>query len=253
MRFPKGIRKVIEQYHDQIQAVSGGWVDFENPLGCASFGCVFPISTKDLGYDQPGSQALITGRVLKISTDPSEGPVVAAIMKTGQDKKLDGLVRWYGVWRIPEQIQPGPRGTAYVIIREEIRPFDWMRDLKFSLQFRNHRFIDDLQAYNIEARRAIDLQRPWMKKMAQENAWNALGRLYNHEETYYVAEAIEELGRHDIILADVHHGNLGFRIHETEEQPIHSARWSDQQERPPLLIFDPGHSLAPPTEIPPLW
>lgn len=253
MRFPKGIRKIIEQYHDRIQAVSGGWVDFENPLGCASFGCVFRIWTHDVAEDEPGHQALITDRVLKISTDPSEGPVIAAIMKTGEDKFQDGLVRWYGVWKIPEKIQEGPRGTAWVIVREEVRPFDWMRDMKFSMFSRGHDFIDDLRDYNASARKAIDLKTPWKKDRAKEDAWRAMGKLYNHEETYYVAQAIEELSRQGITLADVHHGNLGFRLHETEEQPIHQALWSDRVERPALLIFDPGHSEAPPTEIPDLW
>jgi len=254
MRFPKGVKKTIDLYKGKIAAVAGGWVDWMNPIGCGSFGCVFNIWTKDLGYDQPGSQALITDRVLKISTDPTEGPVVSAIMKTGLDKRLTGLARWYGVWRIPEPIQTGPRGTGWVILREEVRPFNHIEDMPINVFGGRSSWVTALRDYNITARRSIELKRPWMKRMAEEQASEAVMRLYNEPGTYYVAEAIDALGREGIVLADIHHGNLGFRIHPTDEQPLETAWWGDQKERPPLLIFDPGHSSAPEeTKVEALW
>ena len=40
----------------------------------------------------------------------------------------------------------------------------------------------------------------------------------------------------------------------TEDQPLQQAWWEDQKERPPLLIFDPGHSSAPKdTKVEDLW
>lgn len=251
MRFPKGIRKVLDLYKDKIEAVAGGWVDWENPVGCGVFGCVFHVWTKDPGYDEPGSQALITDRVLKISTDPTEGPVVSAIMKTGLDKRLDGLARWYGIWRIPEPIQFGPRGTGWVILREEVKPFNGIRDFSWSSK---EEWADQLRFYNGYAHKSIEAKTERNETKNWEKAEDALAKLYNEPGTYYVAEAIDALKREGITLADVHHGNLGFRIHPTEEQPLQEAFWNDQKERPPLLIFDPGHSSAPEgIEIETLW
>lgn len=251
-RLPKGIRKVINLYGKRILETVGGWVDWDSPLGCAHFGCVWAIGNMDPQLNDParGNAFQYTGRVLKISTDPTEGPVIQAIMNTGRDKFMAGLVRWEKVWRIPERLFEGPRGTAWVIIREEIRPYDFMH---VTWNYRVNLWISALREYNVNAHRSIEFKRPNRKAIASENAQIALGELYNHQESYFVAEAIEELGRRDIVLADVHLGNLGFRVNPTDDQPLESVFWADQVMRPPLLIFDPGHSSAPPVEIMDLW
>jgi hypothetical protein len=244
MRLATGLRKIVDQYGDRILSATGGWVDWEQPLGCGHFGCAWALANMDPGYNSPEKPFQYTGRVLKISVDPTEGPVVAAIMKTGLDKRLDGLARWEGVWRIPADVgSRAGRDTAWVLIREEIRPFMGSRSL----------LLETLRNYNAKIRKAIDLKTPWKKQAARDEARDAIGKLYSYEETYYVAEAIEALDREGITLADIHHGNLGFRVNPTEEQPLTEVYWSDKKERPALLIFDPGHSEAPPTEVPDLW
>jgi len=84
---PPGVRRVIKGYADCIQAVVSGRILWDQILGCGHFGCVVPIE----GSDQ----------VLKITTDATEGPVVQAIINTGLDKELAGLVRYQDVWQIP--------------------------------------------------------------------------------------------------------------------------------------------------------
>ena len=235
-RFPKGIRAAVEKYADRIEQAVKLEVDWDAPLGCGSFGCVFPTSEE--------------GKVLKISSDPTEGPVVKAVMDTKLDKRLDGLGRWYGVWRIPEALQEGRRSTGWVILREDVQPLD-IAKIGFSW---HNRWFHSLKLYNRHARKSIDLKTPWKKESEWEEARFEIGVLYGSEETYYVAEAIEELNRVDIRLADVHYGNLGFRIFETEDQQASNVYWFDKKERPPLLIFDLGHSSAPPgTTVDDLW
>lgn len=121
MRFPKGVRMVVEEYTDRIERKTGVQVKWDEPYGCGSFGCVFPLAD------------INERRVLKISTDPTEGPVVAAIMKTGLDKRLDGLARWFGVWRILTIFDPGhssaPKGVAIEELWEEtVRTNPWIPD-----------------------------------------------------------------------------------------------------------------------------
>lgn len=254
MRLATGLRKIVDMYGDRILKATGGWVDWEQPLGCGHFGCAWALANKDPQYNSPGDPFQYTGRVLKISVDPTEGPVIAAIMKSGLDKKLDGLARWEGVWRIPSYIGTrAGRDVGWVIIREEIRPFKAFGDIPAFSGSGLIPWNDRLRDYNRNIRRAIDLKKPYLKEQADEEAQQAVGRLYNYEETYYVAEAIEALAREGIILADIHNGNLGYRVNPTEEQPLTDAFWYDRQERPALLIFDPGHSEAPPTEVPDLW
>jgi hypothetical protein len=252
VRLATGLRKIVDMYGDRILAATGGWVDWEEPLGCGHYGCVWELANMDPGLNDPaaGEAFEFTRRVLKISVDPTEGPVVAAIMKTGLDKKLDGLVRWEGVWRIPSWIGTrAGRDTAWVIIREEVRPFNTTGYL-----LGNHPWNLYLEKYNAAIRKAIDLKTPALKNEAKAKANEALKALFKFEETYYLAQAIDALGLEGITLADIHQGNLGFRINPTEEQPVMEAvRWHDYSNKPPLLIFDPGHSKAPPTEVPDLW
>jgi hypothetical protein len=245
MRFPKGVRKVVEEYADRIERKTGVQVLWDKPYGCGSFGCVFPLDD------------INDRRVLKISADPTEGPVVAAIMKTGLDKRLAGLARWFGVWRIPTPIQEGPRGTGWVILRENVYPFDregieferippWLKDLG-GYNLNRHKAIR-LGLYDPEIGPQLNARTKNRAEQYDEEAQGHLGQLYNYEETYYVAEAIEELARNDIVLADVHHGNLGFRKYDwddEESQGTGTVFWYDKKDRQSLLIFDPGHSSAP--------
>lgn len=218
---PPGVRRVIKGYADRIQAVVQGRILWDQILGCGHFGCVVPIE----GSNQ----------VLKVTTDATEGPVVQAIINTGLDKELAGLVRYHEIWQIPGYEGRGARSSAYAIVRDGITP---MSDADIGF-----RWIDVLHNYNVAARRELDFKREHMVKMAREQAEEALAHLYNWNETYFVAEAIEYLRQEGIILSDVHFRNLGMG------QKSPDVSWADGKRRPALLIFDPGHSRAPQTEV----
>lgn len=219
---PPGVRKVLKGYADRIQAVVEGRILWDQILGCGHYGCVFPIEGSD--------------KVLKITTDATEGPVVQAIINTGLDKELDGLVKYYDVQQIPGYEGRGARSSAYAILRQGIVPLDLPG-------WENPRWMDALQAYNVAARRELELKREHMVRMAREQAEQAITLLYRWNETYFVAEAIERLRGEGIILADVHFRNLGVG----PSSPV--VRWQDGKQKPALLIFDPGHSQAPQTEV----
>jgi len=265
-RFPKGIRRVVEEYGHRIQIAIDREVRWDSPLGCGSFGCVFPLVADPR-------------RVLKLSTDATEGPVVKAIMETGLDKRLHGLARWDAIWRVPVEIQSGPRGTCWVILREDVLPyladkFNITYHLEQSVFSRRETWAVDLRQYNLNARDAIRYKTAHKKQHSKEIAEEHLGQLFERQETYYLAEAIDELARHDIYIADVHQGNIGGRIHSWEYdipsgQPVHLVDWTLYSQgknpegksvwipryvkAPSLLMFDPGHSSAPKGEIPRLW
>ena len=108
---------------------------------------------------------------------------------------------------------------------------------------------DALSAYNSGMRRAIEHglydpkgPRTESDRRAAENAKeladDALSILRGNAEGWSLAEAIEELAERSIVLADVHMGNVGFRVHDWSEEGGQESG-SDS-----LLIFDPGHSSA---------
>lgn len=222
---PPGVRRVIKEHSERIQEAVDGKILWNTILGCGHYGCVMPIEGQD--------------RVLKVTSDATEGPVVQAIMNTGIDKSLAGLIAWRQVWQIPEYQGRGARKNAYAIVRDEVEPFnpDNLNQFSFPAWF------DILHDYNQAARRQRQLKRGHMVQTAADQAEAALQKLYRFNETEFVAEAIEMLRGDGILLSDVHAANLGFG----KKSPV--VLWSDGKRRPALLIFDPGHSLAPPTEV----
>lgn len=223
---PPGVRRVIKEYAARIQAVAPGTILWDQILGCGHYGCVVPIE----GTDQ----------VLKVSTDATEGPVVAAILASGLDKELEGLIQWGSVWEISEYEGRGARARAYVIIRQAVKPLQ-RDDIDFGL-----RWVPELSKYNEAMRRVRTLKRPYMIEQAREQADEALQGLYSFNETYYVAEAIDTLRKANILLSDVHAMNLGAGPNSR------TVTWADGEQGQALLIFDPGHSSAPPVEVPEL-
>jgi hypothetical protein len=223
---PPGVRRVIKGYADRIQAQIDGRILWDKILGCGHYGCVVPIEGTD--------------RVLKVTTDKTEGPVVQAILNTGLDKSLQGLVSWHEVWQIPGYEGRGARSAAYAIVRDAIEPLD-----EAIVHFGGG-WMNELHAYNESARRMLTVKRPHLVDIASDIARESVQKLFHWEETYFVAEAIEALRADGILLADVHYRNLGFG------NKSEMVTWADGKRRPSLLIFDPGHSQAPPIEVKPL-
>lgn len=221
---PPGVRKVIKAHAERIQAAVEGRILWNQVLGCGHYGCVVPIEGTD--------------KVLKVTTDKTEGPVVQAIMNTGLDKSLGGLIAWWNVWQIPDYEGRGARASAYAIVRDAIEP------LNEDLVTFGSGWMDALHEYNLSARRALTLKRPDMIERETDKAKDAVQKLYRWNETWLVAEAIEALESEGIVLADVHFRNLGAGKKSPE------VIWKDGERRPALLIFDPGHSQAPPTDVP---
>ncbi len=223
---PPGVRRVIKEHSERIQEAVDGKILWSTILGCGHYGCVMPIEGKD--------------RVLKITSDATEGPVVQAIMNTGLDKSLAGLIAWRQVWQIPDYVGRGARKSAYAIVRDEVKP---LGEEDINIAFQGFSWMEALHEYNVAAQRELELKREHMIRMAREQAEAALQKLYNWNETEFVAEAIEILRGDGIVLSDVHWKNLGFGRKSNE------VLWADGKRRPALLIFDPGHSQAPPTEV----
>jgi hypothetical protein len=218
-----------------------------NRLGCGSFGCVWEIMvwaqvSPDEGFWHP------TPYALKITTDPTEGPVTQALINTGLDKELDGLCRFEAVRRVPAN------EDTYVIIRENVgmwRPVPWLmpqevRDFQsFNPKMGEEWLVwsqqgelamHQLSSYDTATQRWIRAVKDYMvaqaaplpddpvfadapsgfRQVVQQFADardNVLDEMDRFGLTRWMAEAIRECTRENIHILDLHGRNLGYRQH----------------------------------------
>jgi hypothetical protein len=87
-------------------------IDSRHILGCGVWGCVWRLASTERW-------------VVKITLDPYEGPIVAAIMHRPHLRTHPGVIYYGGVWRVPEKFvyHDGKIYDAYVILREKALPF----------------------------------------------------------------------------------------------------------------------------------
>lgn len=198
-------------------------INWDQKLGCGSYGCAFTTSQQ--------------GVVAKISEDPVEAPMSLAIMNSGLDKKLDGLARVYGTWRVTIG-----REKVFVILREDVLPVD--------------------QALGGEARTIRVLSRaPWvpdlyqLKKtgnhfMGKSKLPEALTNALEHSnldlwtETESISRALWELYERGLYIWDLHFGNIAFRQYPEGDQEAYTVEWFNGRQMPPLVIYDYGHSYS---------
>jgi hypothetical protein len=246
---PSGVAKVLREHRAGllrvIQPIGAG---LGRRLGCGTFGCVWEILHADLTPSR---------HVCKISMDPTEGPVTQAILDTGLDKQLDGLVRFLGVWRVPGAY--GRSGTAWVIVRENIAPAQYLRwdapvpyigpghpdRADFQIWRKEEdELVEALLSYNLAARDVIRLKSGGRQVAANQARLRAISMLYGTHQGYELAWAVESLQEAGITLADIHTGNLGHRIHDWPPEQYVGEPYGEVAGFPirPLVIFDPGHS-----------
>lgn len=213
-------RRTTRYSEDTLARITEGVLDrtgmevhWNRKLGCGSYGCAFETSDP--------------GVVCKVSEDPVEAPVCAAIIDTGLDKKMEGLAKLIGAWRLPENI--------FVILRENITPVLHSMEVDPDI-------VEFSPWYNeLEMIRSTG-DRLWHSKALESSLWKAyesVDELPECNETRPVYEALMALANESIFLWDLHAGNLAVRDEEN------LVEWYDGNERPALLMYDYGHSYSP--------
>lgn len=186
-------------------------------LGCGHWGCAYPT--------------IYAGWTVKVSADPLEGPVVAAVMDDEELHNHPGTAYIVDIWRLPKKVR-GKR-DVWVILREDIEPAAEYR--------RNHKAIILLHQMRIMGTHlnkhpeSVNADRAW---------WRLLKKAERMRQTRLVADFMrlfrERMGG---VLADLHHGNVGIRRHDLSDiSPGHKPRRGD-----PWVAFDLGHSSVHPT------
>lgn len=217
-------------------------------LGCGHWGCVF---------DSTGPW------VVKLTIDPNEAPIWERILRLLDEEGYGqgGLVRVKGLYRLEPGVTYGGRSKrVYAVVREAVDPvFISVSGSKAELSASTKRKlgvavaqrafvgyvypsfvmigprpsprIDDFLT-NINALAAYQSEARNRAKDRLERIVYRLGGPYGGA----LGETLLMLLSNNVILQDVHLGNIGWRKHR------HIKGFSDQDTT--MVIFDPGHTPA---------
>lgn len=227
-------------------------ISSEDFLGCGHWGCVYPLDI-DPRF------------VVKLSLDPTEGPLVAALLEKEWLSRHMGIVTYLAVWQIPEAFvwRNIPR-TVYVIVREEAtipgghviqheNP-QFARAIYGKDWFSHKTQIGYLDAASKFQEASIKLREKETSRRERNfdvrySQWaEAAHRVGNAPKGYAIEDFI--LNMYDalgIVITDIHLSNIGYRDHDLSDMDLDAGGAS----RNYYIITDPGHSIVPdPVEVP---
>lgn len=191
-----------------IEAVSGG-LSPKEVLGCGHYGCV--VATED------------PNKVIKITRDPTEAPIVELIKDLQEKDDLPGFVRFYSIGRLTEVKVWGRIWPIHVIVREAVTP--WWQLRPSYVEQRLTRTA--LESYLDEA------SKWWFIPDSDERGRDELRQkirttLQDMKQVpalQFIARGLGQLlAEGHPPLSDIHSGNIGWL------------------ENGNLAIFDPGHT-----------
>lgn len=237
---PPGWLKQFVKTHAKVLARKTGAKD--NVLGCGHYGCV--LESEDPRW------------VVKITRDPTEGPMVQRIMALraaaggtgrGPSSRYDGIVFYRDIYQADKTSFRGKTWPVYVIVREAVRPFTagmLQRAWRPSSQYGAVPGFPNLPGYIVwrsldglsDAKNAAGDYFRWKNRyrrnVALDTYTSALGDV--SDAFPEMADTLYTLLDKDIVLRDVHAYNLGFSVID----------WKDDDIRQPgvVVIHDLGHT-----------
>ena len=232
-----------------------GALDDIDPLldmyGCGHWGCAYPTSEPRW--------------TVKVSADPTELDIVAAVLSKPELRENPGIVYILGIWRLPEPaVQKagwadpgGQERIIHVTLRENIKPIetdlateheDDLILLLHHLRVEAGNLNSGAKALELVERRgeATDRLQSLLDQAAYNNYETAeqlwlrhLQQLQNEYETAHLAWFISDFARDfNTALADIHAGNVGLREHSLSDLGL-----LQHEDYDTWVAFDLGHSL----------
>lgn len=255
VRIPRNMRPLIEKYASAISklasrtihAVTGEplieqWTPATKPLGAGSWGVVYP--TVDPRF------------IVKVTADPTEGPIVSAILAEPVLHNHMGIIHYFALRQLPEMTEGamawGRKGRSYpvyVIIAERLKDVGALaRSSYISAYATGTRTADQIlgnQLFRVkeaatplvkEKRRKRP--RAWMLEKLDDAYMTAVGDIRDGPLQDFFFQFRDVTG--DGVLADVHLNNVGKRAVDWETVtngavPLSGSDWH-------WVISDPGHS-----------
>lgn len=252
----KGWVKALLENQAALQRAAGGW-QLGQVLGCGHWGCVVDL------LDSPW--------VLKLTVDPTEAHVWSKLVSLFEDERYgeDGFPRVKKIFELQPGIAYGSQGRtrkAYGIVREKVVPVFSGNNLTttpFTVQTlgmphgwqvqqtanlaqqvpQNHKmqeFATALSALMKYRHAAHSFHDNRFREQSLQIAEQAAGRMYGSIGGP-LGESLTMLASNEVLLRDVHFGNIGWRfLEEVEGQEGYTC----------LVIFDPGHTPTAKRELP---
>jgi len=252
MRYPRGLKKIAEQYEtpvaklarEVVASVTGvdavQWSMAVAPLGAGSWGVVWPLADERF--------------ILKLTADPTEGPIIQTIMDEHVLLNHMGIIHYFAVKKIPATFTwKNKPQTVYVVIAERLQHSSQVPTPTYdSRELRDYNnFVHALYKLKDTAGKLVHelgLKRPSAYKVDQlHEAWTASVRrlqqgpmedfIWQFFDVTRDDKAPESFGQATGgILADIHFNNVGKRVVDWTDLDIElepSDYW---------VISDPGHS-----------
>jgi len=248
VRIPKGMRPLIEAYGEQIAKLASRvihevtgepldvqWTPRTEPLGAGSWGVVYP--TRDPRF------------VVKVTADPTEGPIVSTIMSEPQLHNHTGIIHYFALRRLTDDVDfRGKTFPVFVIIAERLKDVGGLRG-RYAFRGAPPELWQDSNLMNALAkvkRIAGLLVHEKQKKRPSQRTLDDLDEQYLDlvgqindgplSDFFFQFRDATETG----VLADVHLNNLGKRAVDWETVtngavPLSGSDWH-------WVISDPGHS-----------
>lgn len=241
VRIPKGMRPVIEAYGEQIAKLASRvihevtgepldvqWTPRTEPLGAGSWGVVYP--TRDPRF------------VVKVTADPTEGPIVATIMSEPQLHNHMGIIHYFALRKLPEDVDfRGKTFPVFVIIAERLKDVGALRGWSKSREDEHlTRLLVKIKDVAGKLVHEKQKKRPSQRliDMLDEQYLDLVGQIHDGPISDFFFQFRDATD--DGVLADVHLNNVGKRAVDWEAVtngavPLSGADWH-------WVISDPGHS-----------
>lgn len=265
-RFPHGLKPIVQKYETKIaklaretvrEVTAPGpdgpidepqWSFATPPLGAGSWGVVWPLADDRF--------------ILKVTADPTEGPVVATIMAEPYLHDHMAILHYFALREIPEPaLFRGKPFKVYVIVAERLEHSSEFEMHYTSADPGRSRFPNALHKLQLAARALVherEKKRPsawkvdklygeWMdavQDLRDSPLEDFIIQFYDH--TRSEAEGHDDMPSGGV-LADLHFNNIGKRVVDwtdlgIELSPSHNNEY--------WVINDPGHSsLAEKPEV----
>jgi len=243
VRIPRGMRPAIQKYEEQIQKLTSRvvaetlglereeqWSADVEPLGAGSWGVVYPLVDERF--------------VLKVTSDPTEGPIISTIMAEPDLHDHMAIIHYFALRAIPEMhVFRNKPYKLYVVVAERLKNVGGLIKYGYGQRTADDVLADRLMKLKNTAGLLVHELR---KKRPRAYVVNKL-----RDEYIEKFERIPDSPLSDFfiqfyertdggVLADVHLNNLGQR----------AVNWSEITDGDiPLgasdgywVISDPGHS-----------
>lgn len=212
-------------------------VDFTHDMyGCGLWGCVWPTEAR--------------GWVVKVTTDPFEGPLTYAITQDRVLHQHPGMAYVLGIWQLPERSFQG--FPSYIILREAIQPVKQapsalakpeimeLAMLLGEIKQSAEDFNVSLQQIDQPPSPDEDTRLYWDQRFPMDES-NWLERIQDARDIFFTAQLADFMqkfyDRQGGALADIHISNVGVRQFDLEYLDLYGHQPSDF-----WVAFDIGHS-----------